>query len=44
MLLGAGIVIFGVTFVTDFRNLKWSTKIGFGRPSLPSMRMPGGAK
>ncbi len=34
MLLGAGMVILGVTFVTDFRNLKWSTKIGCGRDEL----------
>ncbi len=35
-MLGDGMVSLGVTLVTDFTNLKWSTKIGFGRASLPT--------
>ena len=41
--LGDGIVIFGVAFAIDFRNLKSSTKIGCGRASLPVIFTPGGA-
>ena len=40
--LGEGMVIFGVAFAIDLRNLKSSTKIGCGRASRPVIFTPGG--
>src|SRR5579859_4472257 len=37
MIVGEGMVCFGVPCATDFTNLKWSTKIPRGRPSLPTI-------
>ncbi len=41
--VGEGIVTFGVAFAVDFRKRKSSTKIGFGRASLPATCHEGGA-
>ena len=41
-MLGDGKVIFGVACAIDFRNLKSSRKIGFGRSSRPLISSVGG--
>ena len=42
MVVGDGMVIFGVARATDFRNLKSSTKMPLGRLSLPVTCSVGG--
>ena len=43
MVVGDGMVIFGVARAIDCRNLKSSTKMPLGRPSLPVTSSVGGA-